>query len=117
MNLEKFKYANGMKVAVYGTTYDRAIQFMHRIKNEIGDEQLKRSIFRKDYGEIEMLNGNIFKTYKIQQNTRGMKYNYAFIDFEITREGLFELVYYSYIPIQNGENNHVKFEDAIEFYI
>jgi len=110
-------------IIVYGSTQEKAFNKLQELLNTMKEEDINkvRKSTSKSNGDftVELKNGDYYKAMKASNNTRAYKWQYAYIDKDISQESLDLFVLFSFIPEYGTEdyyNYDRNLKDYYEYY-
>jgi len=109
-------------IIVYGSTVERAFNKLQESLDNMNPKDIRKvtktspntGIFT-----IELNNGDCYKAIRASDNARGYRWQYAYIDKDISQESLDHVVYCKFIPEYGTEdywNYDRNFKDYYEWY-
>jgi len=107
---------------VYGSTVERSFNKLQELLDNMNPKDIRKvtktspntGIFN-----IELNNGDYYKATRASDNARGYRWQYAYIDRDISQESLDHVVLCKFIPEYDTEdywNHNRNFKDYYEWY-
>jgi len=109
-------------IIVYGSTKEKAFNKLQELLDNINQEDIHKVIKTSPNTgifTIELKNGDYYKAISANDNARGYRWQYAYIDRNISKVSLDHVVFCKFIPEYGTEDyyNHDRnFKDYYEWY-
>jgi len=109
-------------IIVYGSTIEKSFNKLQELLDNMNSKDIvKVTKTSLDTGifTIELNNGDYYKVIRASDNARGYRWQYAYIDKDISQEALDHVVLCKFIPEYNTEdywNCDRNFKDYYEWY-
>jgi len=109
-------------IIVYGSTIEKSFNKLQELLDNMDLKDIRKATKTSPNTgifTIELNNGDYYKAIIASDNARGYRWQYAYIDKDISQEALDHVVYCKFIPEYGTEdywNYDTHYRDYIEWY-
>jgi len=109
-------------IIVYGSTVERAFNKLQELLDNMNPKDIRKVIKTSPNTGIytvELNNGDYYQAIRVSDNARGYRWQYAYIDKNISKMSLDHVVFCKFIPEYGNKDyyNHDRnFKDYYEWY-
>ncbi|MDD4188271.1 MAG: hypothetical protein PHX04_05920 [Bacilli bacterium] len=105
-------------IIVYGSTTEKAFNKLQELIDNMNQEDIKKvtkTSLNTGIFTIELKSGDCYKAVRASDNARGYRWQYAYIDKDISKELLDHVVTSKFIP-EYGIDDYWNFDRNLEDY-